>query len=904
MKKILNQIYYLEDKIGKQNFILLGLIIAFIVITGLYQTFSLFTSSEGISLLDGIKTYKFILGADNVENSVTVAVGSSKNIAITVSNNDKIKLQYGIYYTSNSDLTDVDLGYQHDTEYLPNGFIDSGEDYIVTIKVYNNSQSNVTIQFGILYGLETGGDLVLGENQYWLDIIYPYKTEVEYLESTGSQYIDTGIAPNNMNIKVQVQYQYLNNTFTTNDSIMGSRDNSDMKTRYYPSSLGDIYDRSVYGSTAITRTYDFLKHTVIFNDEEHNYYLDGILVGNLGSDFTPHNQNIYLFGLNTEGHFSYQSASRIFYCKIWDNGVLVRNYIPVIDRDGEPCLYDKVNDQFYYNLGSNRFLVPNSSSLTLADKVINLYQDGNPLTNAFIAGDNAKPIVIQNKNQGIMLDNNEEYRYYGMNPNNYVRFNNELWRIISVSNVKSGVDDLTGSNRVKIIRNESIGQYSWDSSLSSVNSGYGVNNWEQADLKNLLNDLYYYRKSGNCYNGQSDSTVSCDFGTIGFRAKSKGMIGNTLWYLGGNPTYSNLYVNDYYNFERGTVVYDCSTDDGKCPRTTNWTGNIGIMYASDYMYATDLSECFSVGFNGTDTDYRSNSCIRNNWLYNDSQLRWVLSLYSGNSHDAFYINSTGHVGYNRLFQPFAIYPVVYLNSDILVVAGEGTKDNPYILFNPNHIPDLTSNQNDGINYNGEWNQEKGQIQLNGTDAYIDCGMANYEFGDQLSFVARVNLHDISNENELWIMGNWDSAGGGFSLLNGKVIFSLKKDGTSSYNSFVSDYTLQTNTWYTIVGTYNGTNLSLYINGEKISWNSSGTAPGYGTNTNLLTGNVSPSKVSVALGVNLDYGSSYKEGVLNATYSDALIFKRALTESEISSNYVGEINLVNKENLVLYYNFEK
>ena len=169
MKKILNRIYCLEEKIGKQNFILLGFITVFIIITGLYQTFSLYTSSEGVSLLDGIKTYKFILGTENVENSVTVAAGSSKNVSITVSNQDKIKLKYGIYYTSSDILTDVDLGYKWDTDYLPNGLIDSNQDYIVTIQIDNNSSSDITISFGIMYGLESGGDLVPGENQHFLE---------------------------------------------------------------------------------------------------------------------------------------------------------------------------------------------------------------------------------------------------------------------------------------------------------------------------------------------------------------------------------------------------------------------------------------------------------------------------------------------------------------------------------------------------------------------------------------------------------------------------------------------------------------------------------------------------------------------------------------------------------------
>ena len=67
----------------------------------------------------------------------------------------------------------------------------------------------------------------------------------------------------------------------------------------------------------------------------------------------------------------------------------------------------------------------------------------------------------------------ENIRYYGSNPNNYVSFNNELWRIIGVF----------GDN-VKLVRKDSLGELSWDSSESSVNNGWGVNEWSQSALKN------------------------------------------------------------------------------------------------------------------------------------------------------------------------------------------------------------------------------------------------------------------------------------------------------------------------------------------------------------------------------------------------------------------------------------
>ena len=84
--------------------------------------------------------------------------------------------------------------------------------------------------------------------------------------------------------------------------------------------------------------------------------------------------------------------------------------------------------------------------------------------------------------EGLKIDNtpDQNIRYYGSDPNNYVSFNNELWRIIGVF----------GDN-VKLVRSESLGSLSWDTSESSVNGGYGVNEWSQADLQVYLNKMYY-----------------------------------------------------------------------------------------------------------------------------------------------------------------------------------------------------------------------------------------------------------------------------------------------------------------------------------------------------------------------------------------------------------------------------
>ena len=110
------------------------------------------------------------------------------------------------------------------------------------------------------------------------------------------------------------------------------------------------------------------------------------------------------------------------------------------------------------------------------------------------------------------VDNN--LRYIGANPNNYVLFNNELWRIIGVMN---NIDDGTGKKetRLKIIRDEPIGEYSWDNKASGIGSSTsrnGSNDWSDSALQQVLNSgAYYNRTSGECPYGQNGATTTCDF---------------------------------------------------------------------------------------------------------------------------------------------------------------------------------------------------------------------------------------------------------------------------------------------------------------------------------------------------------------------------------------------------------
>ena len=264
-----------------------------------------------------------------------------------------------------------------------------------------------------------------------------------------------------------------------------------------------------------------------------------------------------------------------------------------------------------------------------------------------------------------------DYRYIGANPNNYVKFNDELWRIIGVFDVDDGTGKI--EKRMKIIRNESIGGYSWD----YTSSDSYTNEWKTAQLNTLLNSgAYYNRTTGSYYNG-STSASNVDFTSTGLTNTAKTMIGDAKWYLGGSSAYKDVTASMFYTRERGTVVYDSS-------RSTNWIGKVGLMYPSDYGYATsggsskNRTSCMGKElYNWDDSSY--SDCYNNDWLLNTSQYQWTMSPRADISGDVFYVASTGYVSSSNAYRNHAARPVVHLKSTIKVISGSGTTSSPFIL---------------------------------------------------------------------------------------------------------------------------------------------------------------------------------------------------------------------------------
>ena len=273
-----------------------------------------------------------------------------------------------------------------------------------------------------------------------------------------------------------------------------------------------------------------------------------------------------------------------------------------------------------------------------------------------------------------------------------------LWRVIGTM---KDIDDGTGTkeDRVKIIRASSIGEYSWDTSESSVNDGDGVNEWSQAKLMKLLNpgyenesiggSLYWNNQSGTCYVGSNNNTKACDFTSTGIKDKLKTLINDAVWNTGASTTESQI-ASKFYTEERGTRNGKICSSGKYCndtvERTTSWTGKVGLMYPSDYGYATsggsttDRATCLNTNlFKWQDNSV--SDCKNNDWLVNSST-QWTLSpsTYSSSAQHAYVVYNSGYVyGVYSVFAGFVVRPVVYLSSSVGVQSGDGSRGNPFTI---------------------------------------------------------------------------------------------------------------------------------------------------------------------------------------------------------------------------------
>ncbi len=291
--------------------------------------------------------------------------------------------------------------------------------------------------------------------------------------------------------------------------------------------------------------------------------------------------------------------------------------------------------------------------------------------------------TITSKAWMLTEDHPGEWRFAGKNPNNYILFNNELWRIIGVM---PNVEYCTGTygsesecsttktgSLVKIIRNDSLGAFSFDYKASGVgtsSSASGSNDWTDSQLMLMLNGTNYlktgYSAAGtqlhtaytitnnvvsgreyNYYNATysyldgngttvykptqaTTSAYTATSATLPSKISSTALsqIATVKWNLYGTGSYSTAAEGSaeaWYNKERNInglgSVYNMTTS-GREKRAVYWYGKVGLMSISDYAYASNggsgsytRATCLAYQLSSWSTSSYKNNCAANSYLW-------------------------------------------------------------------------------------------------------------------------------------------------------------------------------------------------------------------------------------------------------------------------------------------------
>ena len=264
------------------------------------------------------------------------------------------------YDFTTCELTGVDELLESDIDNLINGISSDKINGVTQLKFSGFSDISVVSYYDFEY--------LISLEYVWLDnirydaneltnVIVSYQ-KVEYIESSGTQYIDTLFKPN-QNIKIELDFNY---TINQDKRLFGTRvgyrnsqfefvtfaENTNFQVRFG----NENYEVSRFSTG---------RHTLSL--DKNIYKLDNNSTTISNSQIFNVTYNLCLFAYNNAGDVQALSTYEMYSCKLYDNGDLIRNFIPCYRiTDNVIGLYDIINKQFYTNQGSGTFLKGNDTA--------------------------------------------------------------------------------------------------------------------------------------------------------------------------------------------------------------------------------------------------------------------------------------------------------------------------------------------------------------------------------------------------------------------------------------------------------------------------------------------------------------------------------------------------------------
>ena len=282
-------------------------------------------------------------------------------------------------------------------------------------------------------------------------------------------------------------------------------------------------------------------------------------------------------------------------------------------------------------------------------------------------GTNGGVIGVTNSNAEVktVSSNIREYRYSGLDVNNYIYFgcskgttyknassNCEKWRIIGVFKNENGIENL------KIVKNTVYGFESWD------NTEPYSNDWASSEINNHFN---------NYYNGLSTN--------------AKDMVETIKYYL-GTVGYGPSGDNTKTAYAHEREIANCVNNTGSSATATGcrvwsgnkatWMGNIALLYPSDYGFSAS-SSYWNTALYSYDAEAKDTSWLQQS--YHPSGIyEFLLSPPSNDSTQIIRWDGTGALISDRTYNSYGgVRPCLYLKSEVLITNGDGSESQPYFL---------------------------------------------------------------------------------------------------------------------------------------------------------------------------------------------------------------------------------
>ena len=212
------------------------------------------------------------------------------------------------------------------------------------------------------------------------------------------------------------------------------------------------------------------------------------------------------------------------------------------------------------------------------------------------------------------------------------------------------------------------------------------------------------------------------------------------------------------------------------------------------------------------------------------------------------------------------------------------------------VKDISGNGNDGTLVGATYNSAGEFLHFDGVDDFLNAGLVGYDFGTNVTYVIRMKLNILSGPRCL--ISNTDSSGfaidqnvlGGIES-NKITLWAAPAEFPGSYISIQNPTELNQGQWYTLVGTYDGAFLKLYISGVLVNQRAMTDHVVPSVNTPIIIG-------AEPAGQNVSLYSNFSDMDLK----EVLVFNRALSDSEISINYANIIKVTNRNSLLFHYKF--